>query len=1143
MTIVIDKILEGVYKGLFILALIVSIYYFGISFSLLVSIAFIFLLFTQKALQRILSSGISILAPFILHSAKASVLSNYEYKAVIKVVNGIFEKFSVNYSLTKDMIDTVLVYALLFVAASIFFREDKTTIGKVLPSDNSEFKDKTFIDRQDGFCKTLSDKLISINLKQNWNNELYVPIETEVELTKGHKIKRYQDLLKCLKNNKSKMPIVIKYCNKKVRNSRLRKIRLINRFTNYLENKSGNNIVYLVLGDPGSGKSVSLRKLCSELLSETRVTGKIPVYISLQTWMPETGEWSNKNLPTQNDLINYIKTELYKDGDYFTQSFLDDYFELLLEDGRFYFIFDSFDEMPCLMGGNENGELITGISELFHKFLTSINQNGGIIASRLYNRPSDDYLDQTYTLRLQRFDNARVRKMLKRYLTNESNNTILKLFKDRIDLVELCRNPLHLSLLVDYIKSERDFPDNQFELFKHFVEKRLENNKERIFEEGFTSKEIYDASIDLSVMMQKDRNFGLDFPMSRIILSGKTFGKEKWEKCIAILTHAKICRTGGNTQTVSFVHRRFQEFFFVEAIIRGKERISDKDLIGILDNTGMRDALVLYCQIAEEDKIRSIISFCFDTITANKDRIGGVLDENVVKIINSMYFLIEAFSNRKNLLKNDIEIIKDLRSYLKKETHFSILVAIVNSISLFDPEDIQSIMLNVFGLHNRWLNTMMVSKCQLIQKLDHKTETGFCQFFEDASLLDLIHNFNNLNFSLSLSDCFAYIRRVHVLLLGVVISVVVHVLGYFSCILYVIWMLILLYEDFFKNAIYNLLGGTLYRLNLDDLKYKYDDFVLIYNQPTLGIRSFIYWNLIVLVVVLFAVIINERHLILSEDRKENDSETTEADIRISRDLIVSRIKDFFSVRGPKSIKTSSVQNNSQVIIILFIIIIYLFYPNGLSLIIFAVLEVYVTAYYSYRCIHEIVIPLMKTDNIFDTIKKKVSEFVKMLPSLIIAGIPDVIVSFIVAFGIIIIIGIVLGVLLIILPSIICYLTGNELTYNNMRIIAAVLLIFILFVLFVFVIHMIMRDIITFHRLQKMNTKEVDRKVLVLNLKEFLFLLSRRNYVKRLMEKEIKLIGDWPDDYISDIQDDVLIRDLAIWDSKEQRIKNAYKELI
>jgi predicted NACHT family NTPase len=40
----------------------------------------------------------------------------------------------------------------------------------------------------------------------------------------------------------------------------------------------------LILGDPGAGKSTSLRKLAKELLKELPATRRIPIYVNLKEW-------------------------------------------------------------------------------------------------------------------------------------------------------------------------------------------------------------------------------------------------------------------------------------------------------------------------------------------------------------------------------------------------------------------------------------------------------------------------------------------------------------------------------------------------------------------------------------------------------------------------------------------------------------------------------------------------------------------------------------------------------------------------------------------------------------------------------------------------------------------------------------------
>ena len=69
------------------------------------------------------------------------------------------------------------------------------------------------------FCKVLRQKLEAINRETDWNENLFTPIQAEVEVNiKGRRKKKFEDLLKCLRSVKHK------------------------------------GAVFLVLGEPGAGK-------------------------------------------------------------------------------------------------------------------------------------------------------------------------------------------------------------------------------------------------------------------------------------------------------------------------------------------------------------------------------------------------------------------------------------------------------------------------------------------------------------------------------------------------------------------------------------------------------------------------------------------------------------------------------------------------------------------------------------------------------------------------------------------------------------------------------------------------------------------------------------------------------------------------
>ena len=92
------------------------------------------------------------------------------------------------------------------------------------------------------------------------------------------------------------------------------------------------------------------------------------------------------------------------------------------------------------------------------------------------------------------------------------------------------------------------------------------------------------------------------------------------EDVIDILKYARLGRLGsGDDNRFSFVHRRFNEYFVVQRLIEQPHRVPQD---AIPNDSRWRDALVLYCEVAEENKAKEIANFCWSEISK-------VIDNNV----------------------------------------------------------------------------------------------------------------------------------------------------------------------------------------------------------------------------------------------------------------------------------------------------------------------------------------------------------------------------------------------------------------------------------------------------------------------------------------------------------------------------------
>lgn len=92
----------------------------------------------------------------------------------------------------------------------------------------------------------LDHQLTDLDVRTDWSDELFAPLDAEVELSdvRGPR-RRVQDLVSAVRRDKKTK-------------------------------------LFIVLGEPGAGKSVALRKLARLMLRETKRTGVLPIFVNLK---------------------------------------------------------------------------------------------------------------------------------------------------------------------------------------------------------------------------------------------------------------------------------------------------------------------------------------------------------------------------------------------------------------------------------------------------------------------------------------------------------------------------------------------------------------------------------------------------------------------------------------------------------------------------------------------------------------------------------------------------------------------------------------------------------------------------------------------------------------------------------------------
>lgn len=618
-----------------------------------------------------------------------------------------------------------LVSIILLLGSAFLYHfqlKDHTGMKKHQSDLWKDIPDKNYRNRRSGFCRQIANRMESINCEMNWSDDFFTPLNADIEVFEKNKIrKKTVDLLQALKG-----------CSG-------------------LKNKN----IYLVIGEPGSGKSVTLRKLCGDLIHEVEKTGKVPVYINLKEW---NVKWDKDRIPRERDIERFILGSLKKEGSVTTGKFLDDYFVRMLETGRWFFILDSFDEIPCLIGAEEGGFLNDKLSKAIYDFLADSNC-GGILASRPFHSPTNAFRSHV-CLRIQPYSEKKVKVFLKNYLPELSEGKIRNIFLKNYDVIQAAKNPFYASLLCSYISNHKNsLPETQSQCFNDFIHRRLEECASYMEELHLDKAKVIKAAKGIAAFMFQSASLSLEAPVKQLLQNCGESGVCK--ETMEALVYAKICRVDSINETITFVHRRFQEYFLVKEFQDSHQMFPEQVYQNIVNHTKWRDALVLHCEIAEEEEAKKIAGYCWEKMKENGINYTNIFNVSCRKAIYCINFLSEAFRRRLDILSSFQEEMSALILECMEEEPEPDLVCMcqfARAIYLYQESYIERILYKLVNVGYNWLNEEIISQICYFERISLSLKICFCHYIDHIPIHNFFFAFRENLFNFSISKAFRLVR-------------------------------------------------------------------------------------------------------------------------------------------------------------------------------------------------------------------------------------------------------------------------------------------------------------------------------------------------------------------------------------------------
>ena len=468
---------------------------------------------------------------------------------------------------------------------------------------------KIEVRRRQQFSRVLKSDLVMLSKAENWNDQFFTDLEAEVE-AEG------------------------RYYASGLDRMRLRKSHGLRRASSLMEAISASlDRCLLLVGEPGSGKSTALRHLAYQLaeraIKSRRVACAVPMYVNLRELPPAPADG-----PTA-DFINDFVLDNIRRGDSDTADYVREHWDEYKERGNWFFLFDSFDEIPAVLHAPKESGVVQRYAEAIRQFLDGMGDCKGLLASRLFKCPKDMPWPRLTIMPLNR---KKQEELVRNTFLSLDQKRVVERYLALDDSV-LCSNPLFLALTCRYVKEHNSAPaSDQRLIIKHIIRLASRQPDYMLRSYALSPDQLLEGAMQVAALFAENQSLSLSPTWDEIVAAWPVEVEGgQVERLLTALADMKIGRCDVPEARVgerrfAFSNRLYQETLFVEVLAADPSYIQPYNL---LTDNRWRDYTVALLQ------------------SQPVEMLGGVLDE------------AERLLGEAMLYKRDVEVLPEFGGQLR----------------------------------------------------------------------------------------------------------------------------------------------------------------------------------------------------------------------------------------------------------------------------------------------------------------------------------------------------------------------------------------------------------------------------------------------------------------------------------------------